>query len=75
MPWEALTDIDSGILSAMIVEVRHASNKARDLIMAMRIIRARQGRLDLAFLALMRMIPMSGTPMRYYGAKPRKPGR
>jgi endonuclease III len=51
MPWEALTDIDSGVLSAMIAEVRHASNKARDLIMAMRIIRARQGRLNLAFLA------------------------
>ena len=49
--WDELADVDPAALAPVIQDVTHASNKAIHLVTSARIIKARRGRLDLAFLA------------------------
>ncbi|MEA2996849.1 MAG: endonuclease [Alphaproteobacteria bacterium] len=49
--WDALADFDPADLAAVVPDVTHTSNKAIHLVTSARIIIARRGRLDLAFLA------------------------
>jgi endonuclease-3 len=49
--WKRLPESDPDIITPIIAPVTRAAEKARDLVGAARIIRARHGRFDLAFLA------------------------
>jgi len=49
--WDALADAEPGGIETILLPVTHAYPKARQLPRALRMVRARSGRLDLGFLA------------------------
>jgi endonuclease III len=51
LSWDLLPDIEPAVIAAIIKDVKYAADKACHLVTAARIIRARRGRFDLAFLA------------------------